>query len=162
MAASLVCAGCGVTFADEVSACPACGRRRDRTGRLMRRLLLLVLAVAAIAAGLAGGIAWRSAPDPLAEDVSIIPNGHRLSADERGTDLSGTIQNDGRVALNVWVRLRGRDAVDGVVLDRVIGPFRNIGPGGSRKFSYYVDATPFKLFEQDVARVRRSDPASGR
>jgi hypothetical protein len=82
------------------------------------------------------------------------------SADGHGTDVLGTIQNSNRGPVAMAVRARGYDIGDHVVVERTIGPFRDVGPGKPYPIQAYLDATPLKSVTLEPVEVQPVD-ASG-
>ncbi len=91
-------------------------------------------------------------PDP--RSIVLVTSGASwLSADERGTDASAIIDNPGSAFVNVTVKVRGLDLANRVVIEKTLGPYRNVPPGGHRPIETYLDATPLESVAFDVVAV---------
>lgn len=149
------CPACGVVAPGRIGRCPSCGAW---TG--------LGLAAVRLAAALAATIAvsalvWALRPGRGASPamgVRVTSGGSFLSADERGTDVSATIDNPNPVPVNVTVRVRGYDITDRVVVEEIIGPFRHVPPGGPYPIRAHLETTPLKDVTLEAVDIHPSNP----
>ena len=124
------CRSCGVALPGRVGRCPACGVRSG-VGRLAVGAGLAIIAALAL---------WIIVPHPrprvdpsLAADVQAFTGLRRLSADEKRTEVSGFIENRGRVPVDVKVRVRALDVVGNVVADFESRPYGTSPPAVRRR-----------------------------
>jgi hypothetical protein len=133
------CPACGVVVPKRVGRCPSCrawlGRRRIAVG-LAAAFLAVISAWTLI---LMRGPGRAAAPRVTVQITSAFSV---LSADEKGTDALATIDNPNPMPVDVTVRVRGFDITDRRVIEKTIGPFRNVPAGGNRPIETYLDATP--------------------
>jgi hypothetical protein len=151
-----VCRECGVVTSEGGARCPSCGAR---AGRDRGRARALVVAAVLTVMAWAGLRFWPGRSDPaLAANVRASSIGYRLSANQSQTDVTGSVDNDNAVPVDVTVRVRGIDWGDNVVADFEVGPIRNVEPGASRPIRATLDLTPVRSATIDVVRVVRSKP----
>jgi hypothetical protein len=96
-------------------------------------------------------IGWNAAPGVT---VQITPGFSCLSRDERGTDAFATVKNPNRMPVDVTLRVRGLDITERPVIEKTVGPFRNIPAGGARDVQVYLDATPLTSVKFETVAVR--------
>ena len=155
MSGGMPCRACGVVLPGRVGRCPSCGASLG-LGRAPAWVGLAV--VAALALSIIG-LTRRPRVDPtLAADVQAFTGIRRLSADQKRTEVSGFIDNKGRVPVDVTVRIRSRDVVGQVFADFESGPYRNLAPGSSTPIQAILDMTPVESVEIDVVELAPSRP----
>jgi hypothetical protein len=156
MPGGVTCRACGVVLPERVGRCPACGERSG-LGRSRAWVLLAVIAVIA-ALGLATiGLTRRPRVDPsLAAEVEAFTGVRRLSISEKGTEVSGHVENRSQVSVDVIVRFRGRDFSGRVVAEVESEPYRNLPPGSSTTVGATFDMTPLQDFEVDIVELAPS------
>jgi hypothetical protein len=114
--------------------------------------------LAALGAVLALGMAVRALRSPSSTSgVQVTVDAVLRSADGRGTDVLGTIHNPSRQPLAMMVRVRGYDIADRAVLERTVGPFRNVRPGQPYAIQAYLDAVPLKTATFEPVDVHPAD-----
>src|SRR3954454_8440078 len=104
MAESRTCRGCGVVVPGRFGHCPRCGRW-EGLGLLSTWLLGGLLVLVAV-----GALAWTTRllfPGEPTLDVQVTPGGVRLALDERGSEVSATIDNPNPVPVDVTVLIVG-------------------------------------------------------
>jgi hypothetical protein len=151
MVARMACRACGVVLPGQVGRCPSCGARLGR-----RRVAAWVGGAAVALAPIVLGVALLHRPrlDPsLKADVHASTAAFRLSSDQKRTEVAGFVDNEGRVPVDVTVRVRGRDYGDNVVADVEVGPIRDLAPGSYRSIRAVLDLTPVKSVSMDVVEV---------
>lgn len=144
------CAMCGVVVLKRVGRCPSCHTW------LGRRLIVLgVGAALLVVASTCALIGIRRIWWPPAPRLSIqISAGICLrSPDQRGTDALASINNPNSVPVDVTLSVRGFDITDRSVVEKTIGPFRNLPAGGNRAVQAYIDGTPLKSVAFEAVRV---------
>jgi hypothetical protein len=109
-----------------------------------------------------GALAWVARllfPGEPRLDVQVTPGGVRLALDERGSEVSATIDNPNPVPVDVTVLAMGHDITDRLVVQEMAGPYRRIPPGGPHVIQARLDATPLERVSFKTLEVRPSDPA---
>jgi hypothetical protein len=100
------------------------------------------------------GLSLRSRVDPaLAGFVEAYPGVSRLASDQRGTEVTGIIDNKGTVPVDVTVRFRALDVGNNVVSEVESGPHRGIAPGASKTVPVKITATPIERWEMDIVEL---------
>jgi hypothetical protein len=84
----------------------------------------------------------------------------RLALDERGSEVSATIDNPNPVPVDVIVLVMGHDITDRVVVQEKAGPYRRIPPGGPHVIQARLEATPLEKISVKTLEVRPSDPVN--
>lgn len=148
----LVCRGCGVKVPWLVGACPSCGTWLGRRWMILGGLgtILVVIGVAVL---VVDRFRDHSTLGPLADNVHIGSSTHKVSADGRGTDVSGTFTNKNLVPVDVTVRIEGLDITDTVVVSHVLGPFKNIPSGRTHGFTHRFETTPLKTVRFELSDI---------
>jgi hypothetical protein len=113
------------------------GRRPIAVG--LAALLLAIIAAGAIIA--IRGLGWTPGPQLT---VQITPAVSARSADDRGTDAWATITNSNAIPVDVTVRVQGFDISRRPFIEKRMGPFRHLPPGGSRDIQVHLDTTPLE------------------
>jgi hypothetical protein len=100
----------------------------------------------------------RPRPDPLVRaNVRVTSGGFLLSRDERGTDVTGFIENLNPVTVDVTVRARGYDIAGRPVAEATLGPITCAPDGQPYPISVYLDCTPLDSVTLDATSVSRVD-----
>jgi hypothetical protein len=147
------CPACGVVQPKRTGRCPAC-RARLRPNVVIVAFVGVFITVACAGAFFKiRGFGWSAAPGL---SVKITPGISARSNDDRGTDAWSSIENPNSVAVDVTIRVRGFDIADRAVVEKTIGPIRNLRPGAVRPIDTYLDATPLKSVTFDAVAI---DPA---
>jgi hypothetical protein len=150
------CPACGVVQPKRTGRCPAC-RARLRPNVVIVVLVGVFMAVACACALIQiRGFGWSAGPGM---SVKITPGISARSNDDRGTDAWSSIENPNRVPVDVTIRVRGFDIADRAVVEKTIGPIRNLRPGAVRPIETYLDATPLKSVTFDAVAVDPADAA---
>jgi hypothetical protein len=152
-----VCPSCAVTVPPETGHCPLCeqplGRRRPARVLVASSVVGLVV----LAAGVLLLTRWFGAEGTdWAEKVTVSPGGIRLSADGRGTDVFGLLDNANSVPVDVTVRVVARDVGGNTVAREEAGRYRGVEPGRTLPVRHWVDATPLETVEFEVLEARPS------
>jgi hypothetical protein len=148
------CPACGVKLRKRVGRCPACRAWLGRRQTSVRLAGALIAVIAACALIHLHGLAWTATP-PLS--VQITPAISLRSPDDRGTDAWATIVNPNPMPVDVTIRVRGFDITDRPHIEKTIGPFPRLPPGGSRSIQAYLDATPLKSVTFEAVTVNPAD-----
>lgn len=154
MVVGVSCRACGVVLPERVGRCPACGERLG-LGRAVTWVLLAI-----VAAALAG--AWfvsppRSRVDPtLAADVHVLKVSRRASADGKGNDVSGSVENKSEGPVDVIIRFRGLDALGRVVSVVDSELTRDLPPGSSTTVGATMDLTPVQSVTAEFVELKAS------
>lgn len=149
------CPVCGVVVPKRIGRCPSC------RAWLGRRLIAVGLAGAFLAVisvwifTQVRGPAWAAAPRVA---VQITPGISVRSPDESGTDAWATTDNPNPMPVDVTIRVQGFDITDRPVIEKTIGPFRNVPAGGNRDVQAYLGATPLKSVTFEATAVNPVDP----
>jgi hypothetical protein len=148
------CRACGVVLPGPVIRCPACGARLLR-GRVAIGIVAAIVAIAAVV-----GVSQFRRPrlDPALKGGVQASAGFVLSLDQKQTDVTGFIDNNNQVPVDVTVRIRGHDYGDNIVADFESGPYRKLAPGVSLPIRATLDLTPVKSVSIDVVEVAPSKP----
>jgi hypothetical protein len=59
--------------------------------------------------------------------------------------------------VDVTIRVRGFDITDRPVIEKTVGPFRNLPAGGTRSIQAYLDTTPLKSVTFEAVAVNPVD-----
>ena len=148
------CPACGVALPKRVGCCPACRAWLGRRQTSVSLAGALIAVAAAWALIHLRGLTWTATP-PLS--VQITPAISLRSPDDRGTDARATIVNPNPMPVGVTIRVRGFDITDRPGIEKTIGPFPNLPPGGSRSIHAYLDATPLKSVTFEAVAVNPVD-----
>jgi hypothetical protein len=151
-----VCPRCAVAVPPGTAHCPSCqrplGRRRPVWG-------LVAAAVVGLAAGALALMGWLGAAGDgtdWAAKVTVSPGGIRLSADGRGTDVFGLLDNANPVPVDVTVRVVARDVAGDTIAREVAGRYRGVEPGRTLPIRHFIDSTPLETVEFEVIEARPS------
>jgi hypothetical protein len=104
---------------------------------------------------------WVMRPGPGPSSVmgvQVTADGFLVSVDARGTDVWATIDNQNPVPVDVAVRVRGYDIGDHIVVEKMIGPFRRVPPGGSYAIQTHLTTTPLKSVTLEAFDVHPTNP----
>jgi hypothetical protein len=148
------CRACGVALPEKLDRCPSCGAKLRR-GRVAARIGVVILAIVAVIGLLS---LRRPRLDPALKEGVQTSAGFRLSLDQKRTEVTGFIDNQNPVPVDVTVRVRGHDFGGNVVADFESGPFRKLAPGSSLPIQATLDLTPVKSVSIDVVEVAPSRP----
>ena len=148
------CPVCGVVQPKRTGRCPAC-RARLRPNVVIVVLVGVFMTIAFTCALIQiRGFRWSGGPGL---SVKITSGISARSNDDRGTDAWSSIENPNLVAVDVTIRVRGFDIADRAVVEKTIGPLRNLRPGAVRPIETYLDATPLKSVTFDAVAVDLAD-----
>jgi hypothetical protein len=151
------CPACGVVQPKRTGRCPACRARLRPNVVIVVFVGVFMTVVFTCALIQIRGFGWTAVPRM---GVKITPGISARSSDDRGTDAWSSIENPNPVPVDVTIRVRGFDIADRAVVEKTIGPLRNLRPGAVRPIETYLDATPLKSVTFDAVAVDPADADS--